>query len=152
MKKELIEIAYEINELNKSKLILSGSLALSLQDVNLRRKPSDIDFLLLFGETIILPKGMKRTSQYDVDDYDEGNERTYEIEAYRYKGVKIDVFIPNWEITYRNDQCFFNGKNHTMKILKREEIIKFKIAHSFGHAFSKFKHRDDIIHLLVNIK
>lgn len=150
---ELIEIAKLINDHNEKQVIFSGSFALELQGIQNRRPCGDLDIIMDHCHVFDLPETMKKTDDYDfideIDDYvdDEEIVRPFEIQAHRIKGVKVDLFIPNFSIQFHEHQVVKHESG--LKLLHFSEIVKYKVAHSFGTAFSRFKHRDDIIFLLM---
>ncbi len=158
MKREidlLKSIADGLNKINDD-LIFSGTFALTLQGMSLRRPVGDIDVLCLSGNFSPL-KGMEKTDTYDHigDYYDEDDELVIQslpfliTEYVLEQDVKIDVFTPNFPLVYHDHQLV-KHKYPEITLLSVSEIVKFKIEHAFGRACSRLKHRDDIIALMIN--
>ena len=152
--RDLEKVARKILDVNKGNVIFSGSFALKLQNVSLRRSPADLDVYLVPNTLFVRPEGVEKTDDYDWIDseecgYENSEERNFDIHAYDVDGIKVDVFTPNNLTVFTKHQIVTrNG----LPLLKYSEIIKFKIEHANGTAFSRFKHRNDIIHMMVNIQ
>jgi len=137
----LTEMVKEILSANP-KCLCSGSVALKLQDVNIMRSPKDIDIFLPFNLEFNIIEGMTISTNYDNDTYpDDGWDR----KEYYYKGIQVDVFTPEDESFTIWDYVSAKG----IKCVDKLDIIKFKTSHSFGDHFTRFKHRNDIIHMLI---
>jgi hypothetical protein len=123
------------------KASLSGSLGLNWQEKKTRRDPKDIDIFLPFLEQLKIPKGMVRYENNSEDLYDD---EFYERVSYVYKGVLVDIFSPCNEDVPNMAFDVIKGVN----VLLFFEIMKMKIAHSYGDHWSRHKHRQDIQYML----
>lgn len=139
--KKLTEITDKILEVNDDVLI-SGSLALNILNIKTRREPNDIDLYLKYGKVFTPIEGMVKY-HYETDaDYEN---IYYEQKAFKLGEIKIDVFTPfneDGECGLPDDQC--------SECLASHVIIGFKSQYSLGESGSRYKHRDDIIHILIN--
>jgi len=143
---ELIEAAKLIYSANPM-MMLSGSLALHLQDIQVRRRPKDIDIFLPYGVDFVPTDGMQQSKEYgDNGEYDDEN---WERRGYTLGDIKVDVFTPEegHEVSFEPDYHYVHGFN----MLNKFDIMKFKLQHSYGEAASRYKHSQDIIHMLVNM-
>lgn len=146
----LLQIVSLCKVINKD-IILSGSLALHVQGINLRNEPGDIDILLPFKSNFSGAFGelasetdesiLRLESGYEDDNYYSRRSFLYG----KYSDIKIDVFTVNNE-SILLDTCIYNS----IKMLTKQEIIKFKFDHALCNASSKVKHQMDLIHILVN--
>lgn len=140
---KLIELAKQIIEVNPT-LILSGSIALKLQGVNIRREPSDIDFFIPYGQYFKLLTGMKDVKIEMAEFYED---EEYELTRFSIGQTTIDVLRP-FESDCRPLHTYtFKG----IKLIHRDDIIAFKMKFALDSmSYSRWKHKDDIIHMMVN--
>lgn len=139
---ELIKIAQEIQSLNDC--LISGSLALSLQKVKLRREPMDIDVFISDREKFKVPEGFKYHEGEDLY-----SESIFERVTYKKDKIKIDFFwFRESDDSYdlEPSYCYKNK----LKLVSKEEVIKFKIEHALDKSYDGSKHKLDVIHILVN--
>jgi len=150
---KLSQIANEILEANPEG-ILSGSLALHKQGFKIRREPQDIDIFMPYGSKFIPIEGMVKYNGgndggYDDEDYErvtyKWTEKAQDVPAFLLDETLIDILtsvnedFPTLKISEKGNYVSF------------EEILKFKIAHSFGERLTgQLKHKHDIIHMLIN--
>lgn len=129
------------------KCYLSGGLALNLQNVKTRREPGDIDIYVPFNVKVQPVPGMEVFD--DHNDHDEIYEdECYEREVYEIEHIKVDFFSPmekendlrEWDFHYTDG----------MPALLPAAIIRFKVEHALDGKSSSYKHKDDVIHILVN--
>lgn len=145
---DLHEIAQKILKQNPG-AALSGSLVLKAQGVPLRREPKDIDiYLPRFVEFNLLP-GMKE----DENDHDAYDEEYFMRRSYKYEGFQIDTFTPHEESEKDESTELFPDMDFDLgcKIISKFDILRLKMEHAFGEHYSRFKHRQDLIHILVNL-
>ena len=144
-KEDIYQVLKDIID-NNPHCYISGGIALQLQKVNIRREPKDIDLYVPFEHDFKIIDGMKEavTSDFDGSGADPD---AIEMLSYRYRGYSIDVFKPiNPEFNLKFETFYANP----YKCLPKDEIIRFKIVYAFDTSFSKWKHKDDIIHMMVN--
>lgn len=139
--KKLINIAYDIIDENEG-VLLSGSLALHELGIKLRRKPTDIDLYLPYGQKFQPIEGMIVSLIETEEDYDN---LYYERKGYKMGEVSIDVFTP---IEPEGELKLTDEQSNTM--LAAHLIIGFKVQHSLGDAWTAQKHKHDLLHILVN--
>lgn len=133
---KLLEI-YKIILASNPTAALSGSCALKLHNVSLAHEPKGID--------VYIPRGHVFIDKIPGLIYDQNirYENTDNHLTYQYEGIKVDVFIcPDQDGDLRSN--VYNG----ISLVEPYEIIKFKIDYCFDHSESRFKHRDDVIHIL----
>jgi hypothetical protein len=139
---ELTNLALKILKANPD-CFLSGSLALSIQGIKTRRQPHDIDIYLPFNGNFKFIEGLVVSKNDQNDEYDDD---WYERESYEAEGVKVDVFTPkNETIPMPRTAC-----EKGLEMIYKSDIIGFKVDHSFGEHWTRVKHKDDVIHILVN--
>lgn len=123
---------------------LSGSLALNIQYIKTKRPPGDIDIYLPFNEKFNPIDGMIENYDFNRDDYlnDEWNRVQYII-----NGVKVDVFTPR-----EPDKCvnLLVISHSGIKVVRFDDIIKFKIFFAFNEHSSAQKHKDDVLFIIEN--
>lgn len=139
--KKLIDIAYDIIDKNEG-VLLSGSLALHELGIKLRRKPTDIDLYLPYGQKFKLLEGMTAVGNGTDEDYENVY---YERMGYKMGEVSIDVFTPiepEGELKLTDEQ--------SSTILAAHLIIGFKVQHSLADAHTAYKHKMDLIHIVAN--
>ncbi len=142
-KEKLIEIAKKILAANPD-CALSGSLGLHLQGIKTRREPVDIDIYMPWNKSLIEIEGMTKCVEVlSEEDYE--NEE-YNRHEYKVNGIKIDILTPIEEYVPIILKRFSGG----LWVIPSEDIIKFKVLFALGKSTSKYKHRDDIIHFLIN--
>lgn len=139
---KLIEVAKQILAINPD-CLLSGSLALKLQGIMTRREPKDIDIYLPYKKIFNKIEGMRnydnKGAGYPLDNWDRNSFMLGEIQ--------IDVFTPeNSYVPILNEGDKVKG----ISVIDSADIIKFKVSHALGTHWTKYKHRDDIIHILIN--
>lgn len=142
---KLLDIVQEYQSLNPD-LILSGSLGLLIQDIELNRLPHDIDFYSLNVGRIIHPEGYSDITDYDDTDYPEGD---YDMFIFKYKDIKLNIFQYNGK-----NLPLFKSYHHDnkIKVLRKIEIINFKVLHSLDMIPSSIKHQEDLIFLFNWLK
>ncbi len=149
MKEKLIEVYKKIQELNPM-IVLSGSLALSLQGIKIPREPHDIDIFIpiQWKDDFKLPEGMKFKEE-DLCGYSQ-------VEFFR-RGfildeIHIDVFFPESEDSFHPFETvgmYYKGEQY-VEMLKWDDIVSFKLSHGFDKSESKVKHKADVLYILQN--
>lgn len=137
------EIAAEILSLNKGAL-LSGSLALKLNNRKIRREPEDID-ILVKDEDFKMPE-----RAIVIDDEMPYNEPEFVFIVYSVDGVSVNIFYAQG-IVYHHESphhVVINGK--WFDILPYYEILKFKMKHAYDNAGQPEKHRLDLVYFFEN--
>lgn len=138
----LLAIAIDILKANPD-CLLSGSIALRLQDVDTMRPPKDIDIYLPIGVEFTPINGMASAPNTDNGDYPDDGWDRYE---YIKDGIQIDIFTPAESGMPSMDSIV---KNNVPMVDKRD-IIKFKASHAWGDHFTRFKHRNDIVFMMIS--
>lgn len=139
---KLIEIASLIQEKNPE-CALSGSLALQMQGVKIRREPKDIDIYLPYLISFNEPDGFK---QIDIEEHEKYENEDFDLFRYEYQGVKIDIFMPE-----RKEVAAPTILPAKIRHISKLDIIAFKMQHALDReSYSRYKHKDDIIHIMVN--
>lgn len=132
------------------KCLLSGSLALKMQGVKTMREPKDIDIYMPYGLELILIPDMMYSSNADNADYpDDGWDR----QEYTYRGFKVDVFTEDYEPIHRDGETIYmfnSTESKGINMVDKLDIIKFKASHSFGDHYTRYKHRNDIIYMMIS--
>ncbi len=137
--KKLEEIAQRILVANP-KALLSGSLALNLQGLKTKRNPSDIDIYIPWGEKFEkIEDMMVRNNEEDYDDED------YQIFQYMVNGVKVDIFTPMHDSVPELEI----RKVFVCRCVHFADIMKFKIKHSLNNQATSYKHKQDLVYMLV---
>ena len=138
----MLSIFKEIQALNPSKdLLLSGSLALHLQGMNLRRDPEDLDICTCYGVyKIQMPKGAIAVNATNL------NTREYKIDLcqYLYKGVKIDILPTS------SDICEYRTVINSYPMLLKRYIVECKLSHALFNTVPSTidKHKEDLMYIL----
>lgn len=153
MKQEILNTLIDLQKRNNN-LIITGSTALDLLNLKIRREPTDIDLYLPISRHYCL-SGYKKLKDEDI--YDEQNYQIYQY-LNSEDNIKIDIFHP---VSY--EKCIIrNNEEPTItvricgevfEVVKPEFILQFKIQHILSNKSdwkAKEKHRDDIIYFLQN--
>lgn len=140
---ELLQIAKDILAVSPTAL-LSGSLSLRLQGVLTMREPVDIDiFIPVKDKFIPIPK---------MGIFDEGGEDYpedgWDRIGYNLDGVKIDVFTQDYSDSDIPEPQQTTGKGN-VRCVDKVDIIKFKASHALGDHWTKYKHRNDIVYMMI---
>lgn len=143
---ESIQFFKKLRDKNPT-ILLSGSLALFLQNVRLPRLPEDIDIYLPYGTAFNMIKGM---TERTINSYDSSNrliEDNRIRRAYNYEGdncnIKVDVFQPI--VKSDADEIIFHS-NH-IPCTHQRDILKYKISHALN---GNKKHKEDMLFILNN--
>lgn len=145
---ELLQLAKTILKENKT-CALSGSLAINLQKIKTRNEPGDIDIYVPIGEKFVVIEGMIYNNDFNNDfNRDDYRDECYERHQYIINSVKVDVFntCNDYEIELNMIQ------SHGIKLVRFDDIIKFKIRFAFDDHSSAEKHNDDVTFMLRNYK
>ena len=139
----LIKQAFDIMKENRN-LVLTGSIALILQGMELRRQPDDIDFLypLYWGW-----EKPKEWIECDIEGYpsDEG----YTPNEYMVNGTKINVMVPCCNTpVHRLKMTVPLELGRVYKMLHLLSIVDFKLSFSFQKDGNPKKHAQDLIYIL----
>jgi DNA polymerase III subunit epsilon len=152
--KQLIEIFKIIKQENPS-VVLTGSLALHLQKIELPRPPKDIDIYLPYGCSFKLLEGMLiEDAVFYFEEEQVSKEEGIIRRSYSYGGkdnskyisLKVDLFQP--DSNYQNS--ILNQKKVQVKGIECMDytyILKWKFLHALDHTE---KHYDDILYILMN--
>ena len=137
---KLKELAKQIMAVNPECLI-SGSLALVMQGIKIRREPQDLDIYLPYGEKFTKIEGM-----YSVPKNGEYPPENWNRESYVLAKIQIDVFTPD-----DSDEKGLNagGWFGDIGTVRPSDIIKFKFDHALGEHWTKHKHATDIIYMMA---
>lgn len=138
---KLKAIAEQIVEQNEATCLISGSIALKMNGVNIRREPIDIDIYLKYGEVFNKIEGMKIHQTETEEDYEA---EYYERTGYIVDGIKVDVFTP-----MEKSHCIYATSNENDFTFASHVIIGLKAHHALGDSGSRYKHKDDIMHILL---
>ncbi len=137
---KLQNLAKEILKANLN-CMLSGSLALKLQGIKTRREPQDLDIYLPYGQALNAIPGMSYippAGEYPPDNWDRKD--------YVKDNITINIFTPeNANVARLNE-----GESWVdIKMVCAYDIIKFKVQHAFADHWTRFKHKDDIMWMLI---
>lgn len=139
---EKVKIALAIIETNPGCKI-SGSLALSLQEIKTKRSINDIDIYVPAGFKFIPIEGMKEHSNQNDEEHqtEAGEENEFERVRFTFCGQDIDVFY------HSRGNALLHSNGHCVRF---DEIIKFKVNYALSDSKSKRKHSDDLIYIFQN--
>jgi DNA polymerase-3 subunit epsilon len=141
---ELINLFKKLKERNPT-ILLSGSLALFLQNVRLPRLPEDIDICLPYGDSFNMIEGMtaREIANYSNHIIEDSHDRW----AYYYKGhkryIKVDVFQAIEEKD--NDENIIESNG--ILCTHQRDILKYKVSHALN---GNEKHKADMLFILNN--
>jgi DNA polymerase-3 subunit epsilon len=140
---ELLNVFEKLRKKNP-KILLSGSLALFLQNVKLPRLPEDIDIFLPHGEKFIITEEFTRCPVTNTLIYldDNRRRRSYYYDGFK-RNIKIDVFQP----INLNDEDEPIIIHNDIPCSHKRDILKYKISHALN---GNIKHKEDILYLLSN--
>ena len=143
---DLIKIFQKILQVNPE-AILTGSNALTIQNIKLRRKPKDIDIHIPYGTNFNAIDGLKYIEEI-IYLNDERINRTSYLYKHEDDHVKIDIFQPTiGYIGHEPKKLICDNITCTHFI----DILTFKMQHAL-HLKSKSsnKHAADLVYIFLN--
>lgn len=141
-------------------LILTGSLALKFQEVDIGRDAIDIDFVCPYHGIWKKPDAWKDISE-ERDDYEPGK---FIVSSYIHDGIKIDVIHPETmyydmhPLIWRSKLVRIKGSaipqklHRLVRMICKIDIIRAKVGFSFSNSGSAPKHKNDLIEIFTRQK
>ena len=136
--------------------VLSGSLAMSLQGIELRSLPNDLDLYMPYGSPPFQPLvgfcDLQEESYLFQGDF---NRRSFEYNLGPHK-IKIDVFQPFVESYQEPEKNYYTELKQVavenIVCIEYLSILQFKLKHAFdkSNKISSMKQAGDLIHILRN--
>lgn len=131
--------------------LLSGSLGLKMQGIKPRRECKDIDIYIPHEERFFPLPGMQEVVN---DEFDDGSDEDTSHERVAYKmdgfpGIIIDTFQAHDRHSTANyaEEYEIHEK---VKCMLPEHILSFKCHHALAGSYSRYKHRSDIIYIMIS--
>lgn len=140
MKTELNILAENILKVNPD-CSISGSLALNMQNIRTKNEPGDIDIYVPSRVRFNPIEKMKENNDFNRDDY---RNDEYERRQYYFDKIKIDVFTP----IEGNPHGLITEYSKGLKVVRFDEIIKFKVRFAFDDHTSAEKHKQDVLFIM----
>jgi hypothetical protein len=124
--KQLLDLFFKIKQVNPN-AILTGSLALNLQNIKTRNEPSDLDIYIPYNEKINVLDGFIEQDSMEYPEED------YELIQYKLNDIKIDFFQPNNNILISTTFTDYrNENNERLKVVSGPTILRYKFEHVFS--------------------
>jgi DNA polymerase-3 subunit epsilon len=146
MLEDLLQIYHLIKKENP-RAILTGSVALTMQNITLRKEPSDLDVHLpTSSKPFTAPEGFQLIEQENYADGEFVLRKSY-MYNFNLKNIKIDVFQPSHSGGV--DPCSITIDN--IEYTHFIDIISYKLKHAFNKTSpSSHKHAWDIVFIMMN--
>ena len=158
---EIITVIHILKKILGGNMIVTGSVALDLNNIIIRRNPVDIDIIinpddisdLYYAEQL----GHYDLSILEFNDKDSGT--TYANMKLRINNIKVDVLVSvNYEEELGSSTAYFEPNydlpisGDTYNISDTNNILNAKIKYGLNdtNADSKLKHLEDVVYIIAN--
>lgn len=151
---EIITVICILKTILGGNMIVTGSVALDLNNIIIRRNPVDIDI-------IIDPDGIsdlyyaEQLGHYDLsilEFNDNSSETTYANMKLRINNIKVDVLVNSNYDDELFDSTLRTTPNEAFNISDTTNILNAKIKYGLNdtNADSKLKHLEDVVYIIAN--
>ena len=151
---EIITVIHILKEILGGNMIVTGSVALDLNNIIIRRNPVDID-IIIDPDDISDLYYVEQLGHYDLsilEFNDNSSETTYANMKLRINNIKVDVLVSS-----NYDDELFNSTlritpNEAFNISDTTNILNAKIKYGLNdtNADSKLKHLEDVVYIIAN--
>ena len=155
---EILKVIDILNKILNGNMIVTGSVALDLNNIIIRRNPVDID-IIIDQEDISSIYYKEKSGDYDlsvVEFDDNSSETTYANMKLIVNNIKVDMLVStdfdreiNDAITYMHTTSM---QPVTFFISDTNNILNAKIKYGLNdtNADSKLKHLEDVVYIIAN--
>lgn len=158
---DIRRVLHILNEILDGNIIVTGSVALNLNNIIIRRNPVDID-IIIDPEDISKLYYVEQLGHYDLsilEFNDNSSETTYANMKLRINNIKVDVLVSvNYEEELGSSTAYFEPNydlpisEDTYNISDTNDILNAKIKYGLNdtNAESKLKHLEDVVYIISN--
>ena len=151
---EIITVIHILKEILGAKMIVTGSVALDLNNIIIRRNPVDID-IIIDPDDISDLYYAEQLGHYDLsilEFNDNSSETTYANMKLRINNIKVDVLVSSNYDDELFDSTLRITPNEAFNISDTTNILNAKIKYGLNdtNADSKLKHLEDVVYIIAN--
>lgn len=151
---EIITVIHILKEILGGNMIVTGSVALDLNNIIIRRNPVDID-IIIDPDDISDLYYAEQLGHYDLsilEFNDNSSETTYANMKLRINNIKVDVLVSSNYDDELFDSTLRITPNEAFNISDTTNILNAKIKYGLNdtNADSKLKHLEDVVYIIAN--
>lgn len=151
---EIITVIHILKKILGGNMIITGSVALDLNNIIIRRNPVDIDIIIAPDDISDLyyeeQSGYYGLSILEFND--KGSETTYANMKLMINNIKVDVLVSSNYDDELFDSTLRITPNEAFNISDTTNILNAKIKYGLNdtNADSKLKHLEDVVYIIAN--
>lgn len=151
---EIITVIHILKQILGGNMIVTGSVALDLNNIIIRRNPVDIDIIIAQDDISDLyyeeQSGYYGLSILEFND--KGSETTYANMKLMINNIKVDVLVSSNYDDELLDSILYATLNEAFNISDTTNILNAKIKYGLNdtNADSKLKHLEDVVYIIAN--
>lgn len=151
---EIITVIHILKKILGGNMIVTGSVALDLNNIIIRRNPVDIDIIIAPDDISDLyyeeQSGYYGLSILEFND--KGSETTYANMKLMINNIKVDVLVSSTYDDELFDSTLRITPNEAFNISDTTNILNAKIKYGLNdtNADSKLKHLEDVVYIIAN--
>lgn len=151
---EIITVIHILKQILGGNMIVTGSVALDLNNIIIRRNPVDIDIIIAPDDISDLyyeeQSGYYGLSILEFND--KGSETTYANMKLMINNIKVDVLVSSTYDDELLDSTLRITPNEAFNISDTTNILNAKIKYGLNdtNADSKLKHLEDVVYIIAN--
>lgn len=151
---EIITVIHILKQILGGNMIVTGSVALDLNNIIIRRNPVDIDIIIAPDDISDLyyeeQSGYYGLSILEFND--KGSETTYANMKLMINNIKVDVLVSSTYDDELLDSILYATPNEAFNISDTTNILNAKIKYGLNdtNADSKLKHLEDVVYIIAN--
>lgn len=151
---EIITVIHILKKILGGNMIVTGSVALDLNNIIIRRNPVDIDIIIAPDDISDLyyeeQSGYYGLSILEFND--KGSETTYTNMKLMINNIKVDVLVSSNYDDELFDSTLRITSNEAFNISDTTNILNAKIKYGLNdtNADSKLKHLEDVVYIIAN--
>lgn len=151
---EIITVIHILKQILGGNMIVTGSVALDLNNIIIRRNPVDIDIIIAPDDISDLyyeeQSGYYGLSILEFND--KGSETTYANMKLMINNIKVDVLVSSNYDDELLDSILYATLNEAFNISDTTNILNAKIKYGLNdtNADSKLKHLEDVVYIIAN--
>lgn len=151
---EIITVICILKKILGGNMIVTGSVALDLNNIIIRRNPVDID-IIIYPDYISYLYYAEQLGHYDLsilEFNDNSSETTYANMKLRINNIKVDVLVSSNYDDELFDSTLRITPNEAFNISDTTNILNAKIKYGLNdtNADSKLKHLEDVVYIIAN--
>ena len=151
---EIITVINILKKILGGNMIVTGSVALDLNNIIIRRNPVDID-IIIDSDDISDLYYEEQSGYYGLsilEFNDKGSETTYANMKLMINNIKVDVLVSSNYDDELLDSILYAIPNEAFNISDTTNILNAKIKYGLNdtNADSKLKHLEDVVYIIAN--